>query len=145
MIRRDNCPAVGTLQKKALRLLFATRDASQVKAYLTRQWARMLSLRCRVSDFVVAKEVKLDKYHGRHPPLRAIVNHRLALVDPRVRALYGERQPYVHIRFQTDQNWNASGATKCSATTSCTRWPSSPPPPPTQSEASEASGAAATA
>ena len=34
----------------------------------TRQWARMLSLRCRVSDFVVAKEVKLDKYRGRHPP-----------------------------------------------------------------------------
>ena len=30
IVRRDNCPAVGKMQEKALRMLFATKDASLV-------------------------------------------------------------------------------------------------------------------
>lgn len=57
VVRRDNCPAVGKMQEKALRLLFATKDASLVKSWLLRQWTKLLSHRVRPIDYVFAKEV----------------------------------------------------------------------------------------
>lgn len=42
---------------KVLRILFTTRDLSQVKGYLYRQWTRILTDRAAVGDFIFAKEV----------------------------------------------------------------------------------------
>jgi DNA polymerase zeta len=42
-VRRDFCPAVGKTLEKALRLLFETRNLSQIKAYLCEQWTRILT------------------------------------------------------------------------------------------------------
>jgi DNA polymerase zeta len=55
IVRRDNCPAVGKMQEKALRLLFGTRDGSQVKGWLVRQWQALLGHRVRANDYVFAK------------------------------------------------------------------------------------------
>jgi len=55
IVRRDNCPAVGKMQEKALRLLFTTRDGSQVKGWLVRQWQALLGHRVRANDYIFAK------------------------------------------------------------------------------------------
>ena len=47
-VRRDSCPAVSKMLEASLRLLFATRDVSRVKAYVTRQWSKMLANRVSV-------------------------------------------------------------------------------------------------
>ena len=41
--RRDSCPLVQKLMMETLMVLFKTRDASQVKALLTRHWTKLLS------------------------------------------------------------------------------------------------------
>lgn len=43
--------------EKVLRMLFNTKDMSQVKGYLYRQWTRILTDRAAVGDFIFAKEV----------------------------------------------------------------------------------------
>ena len=43
MVRRDQCPATVKMQEKALRILFQTRDCSQVKSYLISQWQKVTS------------------------------------------------------------------------------------------------------
>jgi DNA polymerase zeta len=60
VVRRDNCPAVGKLQEKALRLLFSTKDASVVKSWLVGEWEKILSLRVSPIDFIFAKEVRTN-------------------------------------------------------------------------------------
>lgn len=56
-VRRDGCPLLVKMLEKVLRLLFTTRDLSQVKGYLYRQWTRILTDRAAVGDFIFAKEV----------------------------------------------------------------------------------------
>ena len=58
-VRRDGCPLLVKMLEKVLRLLFTTRDLSQVKGYLYRQWTRILTDRAAVGDFIFAKEVCL--------------------------------------------------------------------------------------
>ena len=145
VVRRDNCPAVGKMQEKALRLLFATKDASLVKSWLLRQWTKLLSHRVRPIDYVFAKEVteRSSGHRGgggtasckssmlqprlRHvligrilqlaypaqakvyrggPPAHAVVNYRAAALDPRARALYGERVPYLVVHPHDDSRFD---------------------------------------
>lgn len=56
-VRRDTCPAVAKMMEAVLRLLFTTKDLSQVKAYCQRQWGKIMAGRVSVADFVFAKEV----------------------------------------------------------------------------------------
>lgn len=56
-VRRDGCPLLVKMLEKVLRLLFTTKDLSQVKGYLYRQWTRILTDRAAVGDFIFAKEV----------------------------------------------------------------------------------------
>jgi DNA polymerase zeta len=62
-VRRDGCPAVVKIQERAMRTLFETSDLSAVRAYLQRQWTKILAGRVSLQDFVFAKEAS-----GR-PPL----------------------------------------------------------------------------
>ena len=74
-----------------------TSPPPQVKAYLQRQWGRILSARISLPDFVFAKEVRLGSYSARAPvlPPAAIVASKAMARDPRAEPRYGERVPYV--------------------------------------------------
>lgn len=70
----------------------------QVRAYLQRQWSRILSGRVSIQDFVFAKEVRLGSYSTRTTaslPPAAIVASKAMRVDPRAEPCYAERVPYV--------------------------------------------------
>lgn len=72
----------------------------KVKAYLQRQWTRILSGRVSLQDFVFAKEVRLGTYSMRTSsslPPAAIVATKAMRADPRAEPCYGERVPYVVI------------------------------------------------
>lgn len=71
---------------------------NQVKAYLQRQWKRIISGRVSLQDFVFAKEVRLGTYSTRNPsslPPAAIVATKAMRMDPRAEPRYGERTPYI--------------------------------------------------
>jgi hypothetical protein len=42
-------------QEKCIRLLFTTKDLSQVKAYCWRQWTKVLANRAGIADFIFQK------------------------------------------------------------------------------------------
>eukprot|EP00798_Chlamydomonas_sp_ICE-L_P022552 gene22552-29677_t len=96
-VRRDTVPAVAKMLEHTLRLLFATKDLSQVKTYLCRQWSKILSSRVTLQDFVFAQEVRFGSYSERasNLPPAAVVATRAKLADPRAEPLYGERVPYL--------------------------------------------------
>jgi len=70
---------------------------SQVKAYLQRQWGKIVSGRVSLRDFVFAKEVRLGTYSARASvlPAAAIVASKAMSLDPRAEPRYAERIPYV--------------------------------------------------
>ena len=93
MVRRDGCPAVVKTMESVIRILFETRDLSLIRTYLDRQWSKVWSGRVSLQDFIFAKEVRLGNYT--HPPLGAVLSHRLMACDLRATPLHGERVPYV--------------------------------------------------
>ena len=95
-VRRDSCGAVSKTVERSLRLLFATRDLSRVKAYLLRQWARIYGGRLSVADATYAKEVRMGTYaEGRLVPASALVADRAMEADIRTKPPMGMRVPYV--------------------------------------------------
>nr|XP_011466294.1 PREDICTED: DNA polymerase zeta catalytic subunit isoform X2 [Fragaria vesca subsp. vesca] len=100
-VRRDTCAAVAKTMEQSLRLFFEHQDMAevQVKAYLQRQWKRILSGRVCLQDFVFAKEVRLGTYRasGSSLPPAAIVATKAMRIDPRAEPRYAERVPYVVI------------------------------------------------
>ncbi|XP_052192570.1 DNA polymerase zeta catalytic subunit isoform X3 [Diospyros lotus] len=97
-VRRDTCPAVAKIMEQSLRIFFEHKDIHKVKAYLLRQWTRILSGRVSLQDFVFAKEVRLGAYSSRTSsslPPAAIVATKAMRVDPRAEPRYAERIPYV--------------------------------------------------
>ncbi|GAB2277491.1 DNA polymerase zeta [Dionaea muscipula] len=99
-VRRDTCGAVAKILEKTLRLFFEHQDISEIKAYLQRQWSRILSGRVSLQDFVFSKEVRLGTYSTRASssvPPAAIVATKAMRADPRAEPRYGERVPYVVI------------------------------------------------
>ncbi|BDA47990.1 probable DNA polymerase zeta catalytic subunit [Coccomyxa sp. Obi] len=96
-VRRDTCSAVAKMLERSLRILFTSKDVSQVKEYVERQWTKILSGRVSLADFVFAKEVRLGTYraaNGLVPPAAMVASKALA-TDPRAEPRYGERVPYV--------------------------------------------------
>ncbi|RAL37914.1 hypothetical protein DM860_000608 [Cuscuta australis] len=96
-VRRDSCGAVCKTMEQSLRLFFEHHDIEKVKAYLVRQWTRIISARVDLQDFVFAKEVRLGTYSVRSyslPPA-AIVATKAMRTDPRAEPRYAERVPYV--------------------------------------------------
>ena len=97
---RDTCGAVAKTLEKSLRHFFEHQDISEVKAYLQRQWTRILSGRVSLQNFIFAKEVRLGTYCTRGSsslPAAAIVATKAMRADPRAEPCYVERIPYVVI------------------------------------------------
>ncbi|KAI8027476.1 DNA polymerase zeta catalytic subunit [Camellia lanceoleosa] len=97
-VRRDTCGAVAKTMEQSLRTFFEDKDINKVKTYLLRQWARILSGRVSLQDFVFAKEVRLGTYSTRSSsslPPAAIVATKAMRADPRAEPRYAERIPYV--------------------------------------------------
>ncbi|XP_013886129.1 DNA polymerase zeta catalytic subunit [Austrofundulus limnaeus] len=59
-VRRDGCPAVSKILERSVRLLFDTRDVSQVKRFVQQQCMKVLDGRVSLQDLTFAKE-----YRGR--------------------------------------------------------------------------------
>ncbi|KAK9800905.1 hypothetical protein WJX73_009136 [Symbiochloris irregularis] len=97
-VRRDTCPAVAKIMERSLRILFASRDLSQVRIHMERQWDKILAGKISVADFVFAKEVRLGTYSSRPgsvaPPAAIVAAHAMAR-DPRAEPRFAERIPYV--------------------------------------------------
>ncbi|KAK8698089.1 hypothetical protein V6N13_114220 [Hibiscus sabdariffa] len=98
-VRRDTCGAVSKTLEQSLRLFFEHQDISKVRAYLHRQWTRILSGRVSLQDFIFAKEVRLGTYSTKVSslPPAAIVATKAMRTDPRAEPRYAERVPYVVI------------------------------------------------
>ena len=94
-VRRDNCPVVGKVLEKSLRLLFDCKDLSVVKDYVQRQLNKISHGRVPLNDFVFAKEFRgRDRYKPEaHIAALKIADKRLA-VDPMAEPLRGDRVPY---------------------------------------------------
>lgn len=95
-MRRDSCPLVAGTMERALRVLFRTRDMSQVKAAVVEACGKTLSGEVSLRECMFSKEVKLGRY--RNPaslPPAAVVATRAMMADPRAEPRYKERVPYV--------------------------------------------------
>ncbi|KAH9825066.1 hypothetical protein DFH28DRAFT_1077501 [Melampsora americana] len=99
VIRRDGIPALQKVQETCLKKLFRTQDLSDIKAYLYRQWQRLLLGKVSIQDFTFAKEVKLGTYSENvPPPPGALIAARKMASDPRTEPAYAERVPYVIVK-----------------------------------------------
>ncbi|POW05385.1 hypothetical protein PSTT_09744, partial [Puccinia striiformis] len=99
VVRRDGIPALQKIQETCLKKLFATQDLSDIKAYLYRQWQRLLLGKVSIQDFTFAKEVKLGTYSEKGPPPPgALIAARKMALDPRTEPAYAERVPYVIVK-----------------------------------------------
>jgi DNA polymerase zeta len=105
MVRRDQCPAVVKMQEQALRILFLSRDLSELKRYLVSQWQSILvgGDKINLRDFIFQKEVKYGKYRDENrPPVGAVVAYRAVAEDPRAEPPYRWRVPYVVVSGSGD-------------------------------------------
>lgn len=97
-VRRDGTPAEQKIEEKALKILFRTKDLSQVKSYFQSQCTKIMKGRVSIQDFCFAKEVRLGTYSAKGvPPPGALISTRRMLEDPRAEPQNGERVPYVVI------------------------------------------------
>lgn len=97
-VRRDGTPAEQKIEEKALKILFRTKDLSQVKSYFQSQCTKIMKGKVSIQDFCFAKEVRLGTYSAKGvPPPGALISTRRMLEDPRAEPQYGERVPYVVI------------------------------------------------
>lgn len=97
-VRRDGTPAEQKIEEKALKILFRTKDLSQVKSYFQSQCTKIMQGRVSIQDFCFAKEVRLGTYSAKGvPPPGALISTKRMLEDPRAGPQNGERVPYVVI------------------------------------------------
>jgi DNA polymerase zeta len=96
MVRRDQCGVTVKLQEKSLRLLFSTRDLTQVRSYLISQWNKIHKgiTHASIQDFIFAKEVKIGHYRGQPPPGAEVALQHM-ITDPRAEPPYRWRVPYI--------------------------------------------------
>ena len=108
IVRRDACPIVVKMMEKVLRILFTSGSLADIQHYCLCQWTKILAGDLRLSEFIFAKEVKLDKYRATKArkggsagkptsslPPAAIVATKAMLTDRRAEPQHGERVPYV--------------------------------------------------
>ncbi|XP_066469530.1 DNA polymerase zeta catalytic subunit isoform X1 [Tiliqua scincoides] len=97
-VRRDSCPAVSKILERSIKLLFETRDISQIKQYVQNQCMKLLEGKASMQDFIFAKEYRgMSAYRpGACVPALEITRRMLAY-DRRSEPRVGERVPYVII------------------------------------------------
>ncbi|XP_051908620.1 DNA polymerase zeta catalytic subunit isoform X3 [Hippocampus zosterae] len=95
-VRRDGCPAVSKILERSIKLLFETRDISQVKQFVQRQCVKVLDGRASVQDLTFAKEYRGGASYRPGACVPALeLTRRMMAYDRRLEPRVGERVPYV--------------------------------------------------
>ncbi|KAG9347443.1 hypothetical protein JZ751_005010 [Albula glossodonta] len=97
-VRRDGCPAVSKILERSIKLLFETRDISQVKQYVQRQCIKILEAKASMQDLTFAKEFRGSNSYRPGTCVPALeLTRRMMAHDRRLEPRVGERVPYVII------------------------------------------------
>ncbi|XP_025896491.1 DNA polymerase zeta catalytic subunit [Nothoprocta perdicaria] len=95
-VRRDSCPAVSKILECSIKLLFETRDISQIKQYVQNQCLKLLEGKASMQDFIFAKEYRGSTAYKPGSCVPALeITRRLLAHDRRSEPRVGERVPYV--------------------------------------------------
>ncbi|NXA54879.1 REV3L polymerase, partial [Nothocercus julius] len=95
-VRRDSCPAVSKILECSIKLLFETRDISQIKQYVQNQCMKLLEGKASMQDFIFAKEYRGSSAYKPGSCVPALeITRRLLARDRRSEPRVGERVPYV--------------------------------------------------
>ncbi|XP_069370752.1 DNA polymerase zeta catalytic subunit isoform X2 [Paralichthys olivaceus] len=95
-VRRDGCPAVSKILERSIKLLFETRDISQVKQFVQRQCVKVLDGRASMQDLTFAKEYRGSGSYRPGSCVPALeLTRRMMVYDRRLEPRVGERVPYV--------------------------------------------------
>nr|XP_061806813.1 DNA polymerase zeta catalytic subunit-like [Nerophis lumbriciformis] len=95
-VRRDGCPAVSKILERSIKLLFETRDISQVKLFVQRQCVKVLDGRASMQDLTFAKEYRGGSSYRPGACVPALeLTRRMMSYDRRLEPRVGERVPYV--------------------------------------------------
>ncbi|KAM4633548.1 DNA polymerase zeta catalytic subunit [Polymixia lowei] len=95
-VRRDGCPAVSKILQRSIKLLFETRDISQVKRFVQRQCMKVLEGRASMQDLTFAKEYRGSGSYRPGACVPALeLSRRMTAYDRRLEPRVGERVPYV--------------------------------------------------
>uniref|UniRef100_A0A3Q1EJP1 DNA polymerase zeta catalytic subunit n=1 Tax=Acanthochromis polyacanthus TaxID=80966 RepID=A0A3Q1EJP1_9TELE len=95
-VRRDGCPAVSKILERSIKLLFETRDISQVKQFVQRQCVKVLDGRASMQDLTFAKEYRGSGSYRPGACVPALeLTRRMMAHDRRLEPRVGERVPYV--------------------------------------------------
>ncbi|XP_072300034.1 DNA polymerase zeta catalytic subunit isoform X2 [Eucyclogobius newberryi] len=95
-VRRDGCPAVSKILERSIKLLFDTRDISQVKQFVQRQCVKVLEGQASVQDLTFAKEYRGAGAYRPGACVPALeLTRRMMAYDRRREPRVGERVPYV--------------------------------------------------
>lgn len=98
-IRRDGIPAQQKMVGKTIRILFETKNLSNVKEYVVKQFYKIIFNQVNVKDFSFAKEVRHGSYKNeKYLPPGAILAKEAIKKDPRSEPQYRERIPYLVIK-----------------------------------------------
>ncbi|XP_067402706.1 DNA polymerase zeta catalytic subunit [Emydura macquarii macquarii] len=95
-VRRDSCPAVTKILERSIKLLFETRDISQIKQYVQNQCMKLLEGKASMQDFIFAKEYRGSSAYRPGACVPALeITRRMLAYDHRSEPRVGERVPYV--------------------------------------------------
>ncbi|XP_041109581.1 DNA polymerase zeta catalytic subunit-like [Polyodon spathula] len=95
-VRRDACPAVAKILERSIKLLFETRDISQIKQYVQRQCLKVLEGKVSIQDLTFAKEYRGSNSYQPGACVPALeLTRRMLSYDRRSEPRVGERVPYV--------------------------------------------------
>nr|XP_033795711.1 DNA polymerase zeta catalytic subunit isoform X2 [Geotrypetes seraphini] len=95
-VRRDSCPAVGKILERSIKLLFETRDISQIKQYVQAQCLKLLEGKANLGDLIFAKEYRGSSSYRPAACVPALeIARKMVSYDIRSEPRVGERVPYV--------------------------------------------------
>jgi len=95
-IRRDNCPAVGKILEKSIRMLFETKNVSLIKSYIQKQFTKIILGKVILKDYTFAKEYRgMSSYKPGACVPALTLTRKILKKDRRGEPRVGERVPYV--------------------------------------------------
>ncbi|XP_063402916.1 DNA polymerase zeta catalytic subunit-like [Mytilus trossulus] len=95
-VRRDACPAVAKILERSIKVLFTTRDVSQVKQYVQNQCCKIMEEKVSMLDLVFAKEFRGMSGYKPGACVPALeISRKMLQHDRRSEPSVGERVPYV--------------------------------------------------
>ncbi|XP_060094185.1 DNA polymerase zeta catalytic subunit [Heteronotia binoei] len=95
-VRRDSCPAVSKILERSIKLLFETRDISQIKQFVQNQCMKLFEGKASMQDFIFAKEYRGSSAYRPGACVPALeITRRMLAYDRRSEPRVGERVPYV--------------------------------------------------